>query len=59
MSVELYNDIMDNADYWKQYIRSETADAVADVWQDAKPLIYNFLDDLKWVFRYRANSFVM
>ncbi|KAK4871887.1 hypothetical protein RN001_016011 [Aquatica leii] len=46
-SVGLYNEIVDNVDYWKQYIYSETADAVSDVWQDAKPEIEQFLNDLE------------
>lgn len=46
-SIGLYHDIMEGTEYWKQYIRSETVDALTDVWQDARPLIKNFLDDLK------------
>lgn len=49
LSLELYNYIVDGADYWKQYIFSETKDAVADIWQDAKPLVKGYLDDFKYV----------
>ncbi|KAF5300365.1 hypothetical protein FQR65_LT00986 [Abscondita terminalis] len=45
--VGLYNEIADNVDYWKQYIYSETTDAISDVWQDAKPELEQFLNDLE------------
>lgn len=42
----LYNDIIDT-ESWKQYVRIETADAIEDIWNDAKPHVQDFLDDLK------------
>lgn len=38
---------VENIEYWKSYIRSETGDAVSDIWADAKPLMQGFLDDMK------------
>lgn len=48
LSVELYNNIIEGADYWKDYIMSETKDAVFDIWQDAKPMVQGYLDDVRY-----------
>ncbi|KAF5274562.1 hypothetical protein FQA39_LY07174 [Lamprigera yunnana] len=45
--LEIYKDILEKIDYWKQYIQSETTDAITDVWQDAQPDIKQFLNDLE------------
>lgn len=46
-SEKMYTQFIENVDYWKQYIRSETGDAVSDIWNDAKPLVQQCLDDVK------------
>ncbi|KAJ9580978.1 hypothetical protein L9F63_023839, partial [Diploptera punctata] len=38
--------VMEGIDYWRQYIKSETSEAVNDVWLDAKPIVQTFLDDV-------------
>ncbi|XP_012252389.2 uncharacterized protein LOC105683963 [Athalia rosae] len=40
-----YQSIGEDAEYWKQYIRSETAAAISDVWEDAQTELYEFLED--------------
>ncbi|PSN49824.1 hypothetical protein C0J52_08839 [Blattella germanica] len=42
----MWNGIVDGIDYWRQYIKSETSDAVNDIWLDAKPIVQTFLDDV-------------
>lgn len=51
-SVGLYNDIIENTDSMKQYIRSETVEAITDIWKGAKPYAQDFLEDLRWVSLY-------
>ncbi|PNF28889.1 hypothetical protein B7P43_G03854 [Cryptotermes secundus] len=42
----VWNFIIDSIDYWRQYIKSETTEAVSDVWLDSKPIVQKFLDDI-------------
>lgn len=46
-SVGLYNDIVESADYWKQYIRSELSEVASDIRSDAKQEARVLLEDLK------------
>ncbi|EZA49996.1 Apolipophorins [Ooceraea biroi] len=41
MSESVHNDL----DYWKHYIKSEVANSIADVWENAQQDISGFLDD--------------
>lgn len=45
--MHLYTDILEGINNTKHYVKSETMDAINGIWQDAKPLIQQFLDDLK------------
>lgn len=56
-SVDLYDKITNDADFWKKYIRSETANAVKDIWEDAKPIVQGFLDDIEYVRLLRLQTF--
>lgn len=47
VSIGLYNDVIQNTNDWKQYIRSEAADAIADMWRSSKPHVQELLDDIK------------
>ncbi|XP_069692884.1 uncharacterized protein Apoltp isoform X2 [Periplaneta americana] len=38
--------LINSVDYWRQYIKYETSEAVNDIWLDAKPIVQNFLDDI-------------
>jgi len=46
-----FNDMCESVDndlvYWKHYIKSEVANSIADVWEDAQQDISGFLDDWK------------
>jgi hypothetical protein len=44
---QLYDDVLEGITNTKQYMRSETSDAVRGIWDDAKPLVEKFLVDLK------------
>lgn len=37
----------ETVDYWKIYTRSEIKDAIHDIWQNAKPDVQQFLNDLE------------
>ncbi|KAL0271734.1 UNVERIFIED_CONTAM: hypothetical protein PYX00_008731 [Menopon gallinae] len=37
----------ETVDYWKVYTRSEIKDAIHDIWQNAKPDVQQFLNDLE------------
>ncbi|XP_073994094.1 apolipoprotein lipid transfer particle isoform X2 [Rhodnius prolixus] len=43
----LWNYAVETTDFWTQYIRLETIDTLTDVWFDAKPLLQDFLHDLR------------
>jgi hypothetical protein len=45
----MWNFIVNSVDYWRQYIKSETTDAVSDIWLDAKPIVQKFLDDIRYL----------
>jgi hypothetical protein len=45
----MWNFILNSIDYWRQYIKSETTDAVSDIWLDAKPIVQKFLDDVRYL----------
>jgi hypothetical protein len=45
----VWNSVISGIDYWRQYIKSETTDAVNDVWLDAKPIVQKFLDDVRYL----------
>jgi len=44
----IWNSVISGIDYWRQYIKSETTDAVNDIWLDAKPIVQQFLDDIRY-----------
>ena len=44
----IWNSVVSGIDYWRQYIKSETTDAVNDIWLDAKPIVQKFLDDIRY-----------
>ncbi|KYB29704.1 hypothetical protein TcasGA2_TC031518 [Tribolium castaneum] len=44
---QLYNGMLEGINNTKQYVRSETNDAIHGIWDDAKPLVEHFLDDLR------------
>ena len=44
----MWNSVISGVDYWRQYIKSETTDAVNDIWLDAKPIVQKFLDDIRY-----------
>ncbi|XP_015599666.1 uncharacterized protein LOC107269849 [Cephus cinctus] len=41
----LYEGIGHDADYWKQYIKSETVSAISDIWDDAQEDVEAFVED--------------
>lgn len=45
--MKLYSDTLEGINNTKHYIKSETMDAMNGIWQNAKPLVQQFLDDLK------------
>lgn len=47
VSVGMYNYTMERSEYWRQYIRSETGLAISGIWEDCKPHIQYFLNDVK------------
>lgn len=42
---EMCESVNNDIDYWKHYIKSEVARCVTDVWEDAQPDIFGFVDD--------------
>lgn len=46
-TIELYNASIERTDFWKKLIRSETQLAILGIWDDAKPLMDVFLNDIK------------
>ncbi|KAJ3640007.1 hypothetical protein Zmor_003331 [Zophobas morio] len=44
---QLYSDVLEGINNTKQYVRAETTDALRGIWDDAKPSIDLFLQDLK------------
>ncbi|KAK5639713.1 hypothetical protein RI129_012205 [Pyrocoelia pectoralis] len=46
-SASFYSEVIENLDYWRQYVYAETVDTVSDAYQDAKPQIQKFLNDLE------------
>ncbi|EFN78662.1 Apolipophorins [Harpegnathos saltator] len=42
---EMFDDLNNDVDYWKQYIKSEVMSVITDVWDDAQQDISKFLDD--------------
>ncbi|KZC12617.1 Vitellogenin, partial [Dufourea novaeangliae] len=42
---DMYNSVNNDADYWKQYVKSETVSVISDVWDDAQEDLQVFLDD--------------
>lgn len=47
--MQLYTDFLEGINNTKQYVKSETMETLNGIWQDAKPLIQKFLDDLKYI----------
>lgn len=45
--MKFYVDILEGINNTKHYVKSETMDAMNGIWQDAKPMVQEFLDDLK------------
>lgn len=45
--MKMYTDTLEGINNTKHYIKSETMDAMNGVWLDAKPIVQQFLDDLK------------
>lgn len=45
--MRLYSDFLEGINNTKHYIKSETMDAMTGIWQDAKPIVEQFLTDLK------------
>ncbi|XP_058800590.1 uncharacterized protein LOC131669586 [Phymastichus coffea] len=41
-----YEEFVRDVDYWKHYIRSETASVISDIWADAQNELEEFLNDL-------------
>lgn len=46
-AIDAYDGINNDIYYWKQYIKSETASIVSDVWDDAQQDLQEFLQDWK------------
>ncbi|XP_026671389.1 uncharacterized protein LOC108627461 isoform X2 [Ceratina calcarata] len=46
-AMDMYNNINNDADYWKQYIKDETVNVISDVWDNAREdeELKEFLDD--------------
>ncbi|XP_053973970.1 uncharacterized protein LOC128873939 [Hylaeus volcanicus] len=44
-AVDMYNEMNNDADYWKQYIKSETVSVISDVWDDAQEDLQEFIND--------------
>lgn len=44
-AVDTYTGINNDADYWKQYVKSETVSVISDVWDDAQEDLREFIDD--------------
>lgn len=45
--MNFYTDTLDGINNTKHYIKSETMDAMNGIWQDAKPTVQQFFEDLK------------
>lgn len=45
--MQLYTDFLEGINNTKQYVKSETMETLNGIWQDAKPQVQQFLDDLK------------
>lgn len=48
---DAYDEMGNDVDYWKQYIKSETVAAITDVWDDAHEDIQPFLEDWEYVVK--------
>ncbi|KAL1492708.1 hypothetical protein ABEB36_010924 [Hypothenemus hampei] len=46
-ALQLYFEALDQINNTRQYIRAETMDAIDGIWQDAKPLVSRYLQDLR------------
>lgn len=46
-ALKLYSDFLEGINNTKHYIKSEAMDAMNGIWQDAKPIVQEFLSDLK------------
>ncbi|KAL2717243.1 hypothetical protein V1478_012943 [Vespula squamosa] len=42
---EMYESINKNAEYWKQYIKSESVSIISNVWEDAQEELQEFVND--------------
>lgn len=51
-TVQLYSSSIERADFWKHYIRSQTQEAIQDIWKDAKPLMEDCLEDIRYIYVY-------
>lgn len=45
--MEVYSSTLEKTDTWRQYMRSQTEEATADIWEDAKPVMEEFLNDVR------------
>ncbi|BES90627.1 Domain of Unknown Function (DUF1081) [Nesidiocoris tenuis] len=43
----IWNYAVETANFWTTYIKAETVDTLTDIWVDAKPIIQDFLDDMR------------
>lgn len=43
----MYEGINKDAEYWKQYIKSESVSIISNVWEDAQEELQEFVDDWK------------
>ncbi|KAF4531743.1 hypothetical protein B566_EDAN015189 [Ephemera danica] len=46
LSDDAWEGMYSTIDFWVQYIKSESMDAVYDIWGDAQPIVQGVLDDL-------------
>ena len=43
----MYENFLENLDYWRHYIRSESIESLNDIWLDAKPIVQELLNDIR------------
>lgn len=42
-----WNYVLQTFDFWTDYMKNEASDTVYDVWSDAKPVVQEFIEDLR------------
>uniref|UniRef100_A0A1B6DM97 VWFD domain-containing protein n=1 Tax=Clastoptera arizonana TaxID=38151 RepID=A0A1B6DM97_9HEMI len=51
----IWSYIKESTEFWTEYVKSETIESVNDIWSDAKPMLKDFLDDVKNVDKFKED----